>query len=99
MCQKTVGKGRVSNLQLGKMSIIGIPFSRAAIDLIGPIHRSQADNGHRFVILVVDYATRYPEAKLLKNVDTETMAAALVENFSMVGIPKEILTDQSKQST
>ena len=48
---------------------------------------------------MVDYATRYPEAKALKRIDTETVAEALVEIYSRVGIPREVLTDQGKQFT
>ena len=41
-----------------------------------------------------DYATRYPEAIPLMNMDAETIAEELVTLFSRVGIPHEILTDQ-----
>ena len=98
VCQKTVAKGRVSMLPLGKMPVIDTPFSRVAIDLIGPIH-PPSDNGNRFILTVVDYATRYPEAKPLQKIDTETVAEALVDIYSRVGIPREVLTDQGKQCT
>ena len=98
ICQKTVAKGRVSMLPLGKMPVIDTPFSRVAIDLIGPIH-PPSDNGNRFILTVVDYATRYPEAKPLQKIDTETVAEALVDIYSRVGIPREVLTDQGKQFT
>ena len=98
VCQKTVPKGRVSTLPLGKMPIIDTPFSRIAIDLIGPIH-PPSENGNRFILTVVDYATRYPEAVPLKKIDSETVAEALVDIYSRVGIPREVLTDQGKQFT
>ena len=98
VCQKTVAKGRVSSLPLGKMPIIDTPFMRVAVDIIGPIH-PPSDDGHRFVLTLVDYATRYPEAIALKKIDTETVAEALVEIYCRVGIPREILTDQGKQFT
>ena len=98
VCQKTVAKGKVSSIPLGKMPIIDTPFSRVAVDLIGPIH-PPTDDGNRFILTVIDYATRYPEAKALKKIDTETVAEALVEIYSRVGIPREILTDQGKQFT
>ena len=98
VCQKTVSKGRESMLPLGKMPVIETPFSRVAIDLVGPIH-PPSDSSNRFILTVVDYATRYPEAKPLKNIDTETVAEALVDIYSRVGIPREVLTDQGKQFT
>ena len=88
-----MAKGRVSSLPLGKMPIIETPFMRVAVDIIGPIH-PPSDDGHRFVLTLVDYATRYPEAVALKKIDTETVAEALVEIYCRVGIPREILTDQ-----
>ena len=97
-CQKTIPKGRVGKLPLGKMPPIDTPFTRIAIDLIGPIH-PPTEEGHRFVLTVVDYATRYPEAVALKRIDTETVAEALIEIYSRVGVPREVLSDQGKQFT
>ena len=97
-CQKTIPKGRVGKLPLGKMPLIDTPFSRIAIDLIGPMH-PPTDEGHRFVLTVVDYATRYPEAVALKRIDTESVAEALIDIYSRVGVPREVLSDQGKQFT
>ena len=52
-----------------------------------------SERGHRYILTVVDYATRYPEAMALKNITTKTVAEALVEIYSRVGIPKEVLSD------
>ena len=53
-----------------------------------------SEKGNRFILTVADYATRYPEAVPLK-----TVAEALVDIYSRVGIPREVLTDQGKQFT
>ena len=45
----------------------------------------------------MDYATHYTEAVPLKKVDTETVAEALVDIFSHLGIPEEILSDLGTQ--
>ena len=45
----------------------------------------------------MDYATRNPEAVSLKNSDTETVAETLVDMFSRLGIPVEILRDLGTQ--
>ncbi len=50
--------------------------------------------GHRFALVLVDYATRYPEAVALRNISAKSVAEALFSMISRVGIPKEILTDQ-----
>ena len=46
---------------------------------------------------LVDFATRCPEAVPLKNIDTETVAEALVDIFSHLGAPEEILSDLGTQ--
>ena len=46
------------------------------------------------MLVVCDYATRYPEAVPLCSIDAEAAAEALVTIFSRVGIPQEILMDQ-----
>ena len=45
----------------------------------------------------MDYATRYPEAAVLKRIDAETVAEALLGIWTRIGIPREILTDQGSQ--
>ncbi|XDV20721.1 hypothetical protein PO909_025992 [Leuciscus waleckii] len=49
---------------------------------------------HRFALVIVDYATRYPEAVALRTISAKSVADALFRLISRVGIPKEILTDQ-----
>ena len=46
---------------------------------------------------MVDFPTCYPEAVPLKNIDTETVTEALVDIFSRLGVPEEILSDLGKQ--
>ena len=43
------------------------------------------------ILTVVDFATRYPEAVALPNIQTERVAEALLEVFSRVRFPKELL--------
>ena len=96
VCQKTVNKGSVPKVPLEKMPLIDKPFKRVAIDLVGPIGPPSED-GHRYILTLVDFATRYPEAVPLKNIDTETVAEALVDIFSRLGVPEVILSDLGTQ--
>ena len=80
------------------MPIIDTPFRRVAVDLVGPIE-PRTVRGNRYILTLVDYATRYPEAIPLKNIETTTIAEALVEIFSRVGVPQEILSDRGSQFT
>ena len=96
VCQKTVNKGSVPKVPLEKMPLIDKPFKRVAIDLVGPIGPPSED-GHRYILALVDFATRYLAAVPLKNIDTETVAEALVDIFSRLGVPEEILSDLGTQ--
>ena len=96
VCQKTVPKGKGGKVPLQKMPLMDTPFKRVAVDLVGPIH-PPSEAGHRYVLTLVDYATRYPEAVPLKNIDTETVAEALVDFFSRLGVPEEVLSDMGTQ--
>uniref|UniRef100_A0A8C1SK78 Gypsy retrotransposon integrase-like protein 1 n=1 Tax=Cyprinus carpio TaxID=7962 RepID=A0A8C1SK78_CYPCA len=77
---------------LRPIPLVQVPFERIGMDLIGPLERSA--RGHRFALVIVDYATRYPEAVALRNISAKSVADALFRLISRVGIPKEILTDQ-----
>ena len=74
------------------MPLMSRPFERMAMDLIGPLPRSR--KGNRFVLTIVDYATRYPEAVALPSTEASRIAKELITLFSRVGIPEEILSDQ-----
>ena len=62
------------------------------MDIVGPLPRSRREN--RFVLIICDYATRYPEPVPMQTVDAEVVAEEVMMIFSCVGLPKEILTDQ-----
>ena len=92
ICQRTVPKGRVSKATLEDMPIIDTPFHRIAIDIVGPIY-PMSEKKNRYILTVVDYATRYPEAVALPSIETERVAEALLEIYSRVGFPTEVLSD------
>mgnify|MGYP000091361383 CR=1 FL=1 len=79
------------------LPIIDVPFSRISMDVVGPLERSRA--GHRYILVLCDYATRYPEAFPLRNTKARQVANCLIQLFSRVGIPKEVLTDQGTNFT
>jgi hypothetical protein len=96
ICQRVTPKGRVKRVPLQKVPVVGIPFRKVAIDLVGPIN-PMASSGNRFILCLVDYATRYPEAVALKGISTEEVAEALTRIFSRVGVPHVVLSDQGSQ--
>ena len=46
--------------------------------------------GHRYILTLVDYTTRYPEAVPLNKINTKAVAEALLNIYSKVDIPKEV---------
>ena len=98
VCQKTAARGSVPRAPSGNMPLIHQPFKRVAIDLVGPIAPASG-KGHRYILTLVDYAARYPEAVSLKNIDTETVAEALLDMYSLVGVPEKVLSDLGTQFT
>ena len=90
ICQLTSAKG-VTRAQLQSLPIIDTPFERIGMDIVGPLEKSSS--GHRYILVICDYATRYPEAFPLRSFKARQVADCLLQLFSRVGIPKEILTD------
>ena len=95
-CQKAASRKMV-RAPLIPLPIISQPFERIAMDIVGPLPRSA--RGNRFVLVVCDYATRYPEAIPMKSIDASSVAEELVTIFSRVGVPKEVLIDQGSNFT
>ena len=46
------------------------------------------------MLVICDYATRYPEAVPLRTTDAHKVAEELIVFFSRIGISREILSDQ-----
>ena len=91
VCQKTAPRP-VQRNPLVPMPIIDIPFSRIAMDIVGPLPKSA--RGHRYILVIVDYATRYPEAIPLRAASAKAIAHELFLLFSRMGICDSILSDQ-----
>ena len=50
------------------------------MDLIGPFD-PPSETGYCYILTLVDYATRYPEAVPLKMINAETVAEAFVKKM------------------
>ncbi|XP_075764387.1 uncharacterized protein LOC142819706 [Pelodiscus sinensis] len=92
-CQR-VGKAQDrKKAALRPLPIIEEPFQKVAMDIVGPFNRATR-TGKKYILVVVDFATRYPEAVALPSIEADTVADALLTIFSRVGFPQEVLTDQ-----
>uniref|UniRef100_A0A9J8C7I0 Gypsy retrotransposon integrase-like protein 1 n=1 Tax=Cyprinus carpio carpio TaxID=630221 RepID=A0A9J8C7I0_CYPCA len=90
-CQRTAPRTPPPS-PLIPLPIIEVPFERIGMDLVGPLPKSA--RGHEHILVIVDYATRYPEAIPLRKATTKAIAQELFLLCSRVGIPSQILTDQ-----
>ena len=91
VCQKTAPRP-VQRNPLIPLPIIDVPFSRIAMDIVGPLPKSS--RGHRYILVILDYATRYPEAIPLRAATAKAIAHELFMLFSRVGICDSIISDQ-----
>jgi hypothetical protein len=74
-------------------------IQRMGIDLIGQIN-PPSSKGHKFVLLVTDYSTKWVEAIPLKKVTSENMFEFVKEHIIYrFGIPQTITTDLGTQFT
>ena len=90
-CQCTA-KGSQRRVPLIPLPMMREPFECIAMDIVGPLPRSR--KGNQYILIICDYATRYPEAMPLRSIDAGTVAEQLIQLFARVGIPREILSDQ-----
>jgi hypothetical protein len=74
---------------------VGAPFERIAIDIAGPFPES--DRGNRYLLVAMDYFTKWPEVYAIPNQEASTVADALVSNFfCRFGVPMELHSDQGR---
>jgi len=69
------------------------PFSMWGIDMIGRIE-PKASNGHRFILVVIDYFTKWVEAASYANVTKQVVVKFIKNNIiCRYGVPSKIITD------
>lgn len=91
-CQLVARKRTANRLPLAPVPVVSEPFRKIAIDLIGELPATKT--GYKYILTVVDYATRYPEAFPLRKTHSKAIADALISLFVRVDIPQEIVSDQ-----
>lgn len=65
---------------------------KMALSVTDPFPKSSA--GYQFILVMMDYATCYPEVIPMKTVTVPKVVEKLIKWIARVGIPQEILTDQ-----
>ncbi|GBM00489.1 Transposon Ty3-G Gag-Pol polyprotein, partial [Araneus ventricosus] len=67
---KTITKGRLQRYN------VGAPFERMALDILGPL--PVTTKGNRYVLVLMDYFTKWPEAIPIPDQEASTVAEELV---------------------
>ena len=68
------------------------PFSRIIVDCVGPLPKTRA--GNQYLLTMMCASTRFPEAIPLRNIKADMIVKALIKFFTLVGLPKEVQSDQ-----
>ena len=89
-CQK-VAKWKQKGAPLRSLPVIDTSYNRIGMDMVGPLPRTKAGNKH--ILVIVDHATRWPEAFTLRNTGSRRVADVLLPLFCHMGVPREVLTD------
>lgn len=93
------GSARNSPSGKGKFPLqtynVGAPFERIQVDILGPL--PVTSSGNKYLLVVVDCFTKWPEAVPLKNKRADTVARFLVEQvLSCHGMSLELHIDQGR---
>ena len=89
-CQRRGNKGGTGYLNPIK---VGKPFERIGIDFVGPLERTK--NGNKYILVVTDYLTKWPEAIAMKEATAENVVEFIYKGIICThGCPKVILSDR-----
>ncbi|KAK2899936.1 hypothetical protein Q8A73_013065 [Channa argus] len=79
----------------GEQYLVGAPMERVGVDILGPFPTTEA--GNRYILVAMDYFTKWPEAYAVPDQTATTAAQRLVEDmFSRFGVPEELHSDQGR---
>jgi len=71
------------------------PFTHLGLDIIGPLEKTS--NNNKYILVIVDYFTKWVEAEPTENVTSNDVIKFLIHVFSRHGVPQTITTDNGVQ--
>ncbi|GFU81552.1 retrovirus-related Pol polyprotein from transposon 412 [Trichonephila clavipes] len=76
---------------------VGAPFERIAFDILGP---QRTASGNKYLLVVMDYFTKWPEVYPIPDQEAPTVAEAVVQHWiSRYGVPLQLHSDQEEISS
>jgi Integrase zinc binding domain/Integrase core domain len=94
-CDECQRRGKFKKSQLLHPIPVDSPFHRIGIDFVGPLPITE--QGNQYIIVAMDYLTKWPEAKPVPRATAEATATFLYNDIiGRHGCPSEILSDQGR---
>ena len=95
-CQRKKNINRKEYNALNPLKHPSYPFERMSMDLVGPL--TETKNGNKYILTVMDYFSRWPEAIAIKDAEAITVGQAYLDLvLTRYGCPRIILTDRGSQ--
>ncbi|KAJ8349267.1 hypothetical protein SKAU_G00243970 [Synaphobranchus kaupii] len=93
-CTAQKGPNQHSRAPL-QQHLVGAPMERVGVDVLGPL--PVTDSGNRYILLAMDYFTKWPEAFAIPDQSAAMTAERHVEEmFTRFGAPAELHSDQGR---
>lgn len=93
-CKSCIERKKINQkAPLLKIPVVLRPFKKISMDILGPLPLTQINN--KFILVINDYLTRWPETFALQDQKAETIARCFIDNIvTRFGVPEKLLTDQ-----
>lgn len=91
-CIQRRGFNKPTIAPLQKIPTPSRPFEKCSIDAVGPLITSK--HGNKWLLVITDYFTRYPEAYPVPNIQSSTVARVLIDFISRHGLMKVLYSDK-----
>ena len=91
-CQRANRNPKVRVAPLKPLPVIRQPFSFISADFVGPL--PETPDGNRYILNIIDHATKYVESYPFRTADAQTAEKAITDVISRHGKPETLLTDR-----
>jgi hypothetical protein len=93
-CQRMGRPGQADEMPL-QAQVVAKPSKRWKLDFVGPFNPKS--NQKAYILVAIDYMTKWVEAEALSNTTEEAVIKFLFKLFVRYGLPREVITDGGSQ--